>query len=79
MGRLGIRISTLYYIITTRSLQVNQKKYSPTRWYQKVKGERTGSIYPLSKSTGGLLCATGNGEVDVGSGRDGLLGEVVDR
>ena len=78
-ARLGIRITTLYYIITTRSLQVNQKKYPPVLWYHKVNRERTGSIYPLSKSTGGLLCATANGEVDVGSGRDGLLGEVVDR
>ena len=61
-------MTSLYYIITTRSLQFNQKKCPPTRWYQKVNRERTGNIYPLSKSTGGLLCATGNGEVDDGTG-----------
>ena len=61
-------MTILYYIITTRSLQVNQKKYPPTRWCQKVNRERTGNIYPLSKRTGGLLCATDNGEVDDGCG-----------
>ena len=76
-ARLGIRITTLYYIITTRSLQVNQKKCPPVLWYHYENRQIPGNIYPLKKRSADSR-ATCMVELMMVAGLDGLLGEVLD-